>query len=295
MTTSLYISNGSVDIVEGISSKKSITVKRAINKELEDGTIINGSIIEENAIKDVIKEIYDENKTLSKKIKLVVDSSSIYTKLLTVPSLSDNKLQEIVKENFKELEDYENLIYDYMTIDLSDKTKGITILACAVERDFIKSYVNIFKELKIDIKSINISLACGISLLSMFTQLNGKNYVVSTLDKNSLTNILFIDGIYTYQNRVRLVEERGTDKSIIEIINTISSLIQFNKSERGTDKPIEEMFFCGLIDNEKGILDEIKHSLSIDASELETDKNIKFNGNEKCDAKNHFYTIGNLI
>lgn len=293
MATSIYISNERIDIVQGSVKLKKIIVKNVIDIPITEGAIINGVITDEFEITEKLKEAFEKNPKLDKNILLTVDSGSIYTKKLTVPALSVRKLKGIIKENFSEIEGYENLLYDFATLDMGDKKDGALVLACAVERELIENYYDIFKKLNIKIKKINISHACAISLISMVGTLLNNTFVISILDKNNMSNLLFVNGIYSYSNRIRLVEQRGSAACYQEISNNLSSLIQFNKSEKnGTD--IESFYFCGANENESGLFDALSHDLERNVSEFKTQDNIIFRDNKSSVAE-YFYAIGNLI
>lgn len=293
MATSIYISNERIDIVQGSVKSKKIVVKNVIDIPITEGAIINGVITDEFEITQKLKEAFDKNPSLDKNILLTVDSGSIYVKKLTVPALNVRKLRGIIKDNFSEIEGYEDFLYDFATLDMGNKKDGVLVLACAVEKDLIESYYEIFKKLDIKIKKINISHACAISLISKVGTLLNDTFVISILDKNNMSNILFVNGVYSYSNRTRLVEQRGSEACASEIFGNLSSLIQFNKSEKnGTD--IESFYFCGANESEKGFFDMLAHDLERNVSEFKTQDNIIFR-DKKSSAAEHFYAIGNLI
>lgn len=293
MATSIYISNERIDIVKGSVNSKKIKIKKVIDIPITEGAIINGIITDENEISEKLKEAFEKNPSLDKNILLTVDSGSIYVKKLTVPALSVRKLKGIIKDNFSEIEGYEDLLYDFAILDMQEKKDGVLVLACAVERELLQSYYDIFDKLNIKIKKINISHACAISLISRVGALLNNTFVISILDKNSISNLLFVNGIYSYSNRTRLVEQRGTLECAQEISSNLSSLIQFNKSEKnGTD--IESFYFCGAGDSEKELFDTLSRDLERNVSEFKTQGDIVFKGGKSSVAE-HFYAIGNLI
>lgn len=293
MATSIYISNERIDIVQGSVKSKKIVVKNVIDIPITEGAIINGVITDEFEITEKLREAFKNNPSLDKNILLTVDSGSIYVKKLTVPSLNVRKLGGIIKENFSEIDGYEDLLYDFATLDVGEKKDGALVLACAVERDLIESYYDIFKRLNIKIKKINISHACAISLISRVGTLLNDTFVISILDKNNMSNLLFVNGVYSYSNRTRLVEQRGSEACASEIFGNLSSLIQFNKSEKnGTD--IESFYFCGTNENESELFNVLSRDLERNVSEFKTQGNIVFRDNKSSVAE-HFYAIGNLI
>lgn len=293
MATSIYISNEKIDIVQGSVKSKKIKINNVIDIPITEGAIINGVITDEYEISEKLKEAFDKNPSLDKNILLTVDSGSIYVKKLTVPAISAKKLRNIIKDNFSEIEGYEDFLYDFATLDMGEKKDGALVLACAVERELIESYYDIFKKLNIKIKKINISHACAISLISKVGTYLNDTFVISILDKNNMSNLLFVNGVYSYSNRTRLVEHRGSDACASEISNILSSLIQFNKSEKnGTE--IENFYFCGVNENENGLFETLTRDLERNVSEFKTQDNIIFR-DKKFSAAEHFYAIGNLI
>ena len=56
---------------------------------------------------------------------------------------------------------------------------------------------------------------------------------------------LYIDGVYTYTNRMRLVDERGTEESTAEMAKVIRSVIHFCKMQRD-EFELDFVCLCGL-------------------------------------------------
>lgn len=81
-------------------------------------------------------------------------------KNLIVPKIKDKEIHAIVKEEIDSLENGEHdLIYDYTILKdkLVDKP-GIEILCCAMKKQMIEDYLNIFDDVGIEITAIDISL-----------------------------------------------------------------------------------------------------------------------------------------
>ncbi|MDF2568079.1 MAG: hypothetical protein K0R90_1535, partial [Oscillospiraceae bacterium] len=175
--------------------------------------------------------------------------------------------------------------------------KGCTILCSAIEKNMIDSYISIFKESGIEINSIDIGLNCVIKLLKYFKNLSKQTYILLGLDANNMVSLLFADGKYHISNRNRLLSERGTSESISEIVRVVSSLIQFNKSQKN-ESDISCTYFCGLRENEKWLNHQVSNSLNIQSTPFPMGQAVSVK--RKIAQKgilqgNYLYAIGNLI
>lgn len=264
MTTSVYFSNTFVRVLCANAGKKNITVTKYASAPVEHGALINGVITNDNEIKLTLAKLWQDNKFPLNDIGIIIDSSSILTKRLVVPKTNEANLLSVIKREFEDIDGSDEFIYDYFVLSPSLKDGGAEILACAAEKSFIGAYVELFSALgaKAKISSIDYALDCGIKYMRFIPEFKEKTCIFAFLDGNILCLTLVVNGKYRFHNRTRLIDERGLPQSVDEIAGLLSSMIQFNRSERsGFD--VSDIFFCGLSEDEDDLCRNINNILDI--------------------------------
>lgn len=292
MSVSVYISNNYINVVSGSKTKNSLTIKSCVKVPIQEGLIINGVIMNEDNLAAAVKNVWSDNPELAKSVKLVVSSTSVLSKKLNVPAVGDKKLLDIIKDEYSEVENYQKLIYDYRVLDPKAKDGGMIVMACAVEREFIEGYINLFDKCSIKLESITTAVSSLINAVSYFENFSHATYVITNLDGNNLSNTLFVNGEYNYSSRSRLLEEIGSEDSENELYRNLSSLIQFNKSQK-TGFDITDIYFTG--DLNEGVYDfseRLSQALGVRVSPLDPPKSVR--GVDKGLFNKLFYTMGNL-
>lgn len=293
MSVSIYISNNYINVVSGSKVKNSLTLKSCIKVPIQEGLIINGMIMNEDGLTDLIKKVWEDNPELARSVKLVVSSTSVLSKKLKVPAVNDKKLLDIIKDEYSEVENYEGLLYDYRVLNPKSKDGGMDIIACAVEREFIEGYISLFQKCSIKLESITPALSSIINAVSLFEEFSHSTYVITNLDGNNLSNTLFVNGEYNYSSRSRLLEEMGSEDSENELYRALSSLIQFNKSQK-TGFDITDIYFTGdLTDGIAEFLDRLSQVLGVRISPLSLPNSVSIPDKDLFNKL--FYTMGNLL
>lgn len=293
MSVSIYISNNYINVVSGSKVKNSLTLKSCIKVPIQEGLIINGMIMNEDGLADLIKKVWEDNPELARSVKLVVSSTSVLSKKLKVPAVNDKKLLDIIKDEYSEVENYEGLLYDYRVLNPKSKDGGMDIIACAVEREFIEGYISLFQKCSIKLESITPALSSIINAVSLFEEFSHSTYVITNLDGNNLSNTLFVNGEYNYSSRSRLLEEMGSEDSENELYRALSSLIQFNKSQK-TGFDITDIYFTGdLTDGIAEFLDRLSQVLGVRISPLSLPNSVSIPDKDLFNKL--FYTMGNLL
>ncbi|MEG0272605.1 MAG: pilus assembly protein PilM [Hydrogenoanaerobacterium sp.] len=297
MLTSVFISNEKVTLVQGNTNKKNIKIKNYVSRALPTGSMLNGIITNDAAVKTVLTRLCQEKRLPKKDIRLVIDSGSVVTKLVQVPVLSQKKLMEFTVKTFSDVsESYEKLIYDYSVIKERNKEGGGTILCSAVETSLIESYIELFKSLGVQLFSINIATNCILKLSSYLNELSKQTYIITTLDGNTAVSLLFVNGQYSFTSRQRLMSMRGSEESITELGGVISSLIQFNQSQK-TGAEITNVYICGLLSNESELCAGISSGLNVTVGSLQNPKSIVVKSKLRSSfwLSDYLPAVGNLI
>ena len=287
--TSVYISNESIQVVTGSFSGKKVVIKDIVETKVQEGCILNGVITDPQAMKQSIESAHIDAKSIS----LVIDGTSIMTKLLEVPLLKDKeKLRVVISDSFQDIENRDNMITDYMVLDEKNAQGGATVLATLVEKDFIAEYIELFESAGLKIDSIDISLSCMIKYIMNINRLIDETFVYAVVDKHTVTFVLFVEGDYRFSRRIRIMNENDTNEMFEELVRTLLNLIQFNKSEKSAHD-ITDFYFSGFKKADYDFYRKLTDAIGVNVSSADIPDEIRYKGSENIN--NFVYAIGNII
>lgn len=266
-TVSFYISNTSIKAVSAVTGRKKSAIHKACRRNIPEGLIINGIITDENALCSELKQFCHENSLHTDNSILAISGKNIMSKIVNVPQTSSRNILKLVKNEFSDIENIQNYVFDYTVINPSNPDNTASLLACAADSDTIKSYDELFKNAGIRIKSMNIAVNTVVKLMRNFSGTEKTTCLLAVMDGNTLSPYLFTDGIFTFSNTSRLIQERGTEALINETAGIISSFIQFSKTLKN-QSDISDVYFCGMNEQESKMCSRISGMLGINAAVL---------------------------
>lgn len=247
MSVHVYISNNKIQVLLGSHAKNRLQVQSICEEPLEEGCILNGIIMNAFSLQNTITQMWQKYNLPAKGVHLVVNGSSVTVKPMKIPQTAPKNVPGLIRTEFRDMENIQNLIVDYSVTNLKNPDGTCSILAVLSTKEFIMSYVNLFKEAKIDLEVIDLVQNCLIKLMKRFKSLQGKTYAVFILDKNMLMQCLFSNDNFVMTRRSRILAEPEDPGFEREIGQNINSIIQFNKSEQ-TGSDITEFYLSGFPD-----------------------------------------------
>lgn len=247
MSVHVYISNNKIQVLLGSHAKNRLQVQSVCEEPLEEGCILNGIIMNAFSLQNTITQMWQKYNLPAKGVHLVVNGSSVTVKPMKIPQTAPKNVPGLIRTEFRDMENIQNLIVDYSVTNLKNPDGTCNILAVLSTKEFIMSYVNLFKEAKIDLEVIDLVQNCLIKLMKRFKSLQGKTYAVFILDKNMLMQCLFSNDNFVMTRRSRILAEPEDPGFEREIGQNINSIIQFNKSEQ-TGSDITEFYLSGFPD-----------------------------------------------
>lgn len=272
MQTLVYFSNDGIQVLQGIVKKGRLTITNYKTLPVEAGALINGVITNEEVVRETITEALKESPKLFKNMKLIIDSSLILTKTVEVPKLKPRELEALAAGEFDESAgNYDELVVDYTPIP---GLSGNHIFCCGIEKRVIESYVALFSSLKIQIQSIDVGLNTMIQYVTATRDFRGMTFALNILDGKNLVSLLFENGIFIFSTRSRLLAERGTEAFAQELTGKLSSLIQFNKSQK-SEHPLNMSLYAGLDEFELEGLKALNFDPDLNVFALPQTPNIK--------------------
>ncbi|MDD3049144.1 MAG: pilus assembly protein PilM [Bacilli bacterium] len=291
----VYLSNENVELIVGCDDHRDmVKIYNYKSYPFAEGSILNGVITDEYEIKNTLKQVAADGYH---DVNLVIDSSQILSRNMVVPKLNKDEIYKVVADELASVaENSEDLVYDYAYLGPSSQGKGsIQILGCAVERKLISNYLEIFSECGIKINAIDFSINIIGKMCKELIQSNYKNYLFSVLDGNNLTSVLFENDSYKLSYRSRVISQRDTIMFEQEVTNNIANIYQFSKSGENSS-PIEGILFCGLHEQEMGILNRLQSNLNISANVIEMPSSIYVvNNRENFQLDKYLLPVGYLL
>lgn len=295
MKNIIYLSNTGVQLLCGEFDRNKISISHFQNYQLPEGTMLDGTIMEEEVIKDVLQAI---NSKGIDECKVVIDSGQTVHKKLVVPKIKANELQTIIREEIGDLDNNDQeLIYDYTILndDLGDNP-GMEIICCGMKKEMIELYLNVFEEADIKINSIDISINALDKVIGNIVELADRNFEIAVLNGNDIALYLFENGEYVFNNRSRLFSQRGSSAFMMEVSNILSQFKQFIKTTE-YNQNLEKIYFCGLDKYEEDMLFEVvSDSIDVELTRLANSRSVVYTGADKMfELHKYIYAAGSLF
>jgi Tfp pilus assembly PilM family ATPase len=296
---SIYCSPTSLKYVVGSSDSKSVKISDFGMFDLPQGGMINGIITDAEIMTKFFSEV-DTATALSKEPTwLVLNNSTIETKVMDVPPLSEDKILEFVRREFRQYSDEANdAVYDFTVLNPKSPSGGITILAVGVSRELLTTYKTALISAGYNLRGISIGLGCQIKLAGFLPQLRSRTVVLVQLDGRTLSLTLISNGLYRLQNRARMVHPENDPEWSDEVANNISSMMQFNKTQKDHEE-IAAAYIAGTSPAGMDRLTSGLGGLGIDIKELDLMSKIMLSGKAQSkgpfNAGEYLLNIGNMI
>lgn len=245
----VYLANKYIRVVEGTANAQGIHIKRAYYTVDNQGTILNGNIVDEDALFEMLKNLWETNNITKKDVHLVLDTMQFSVRLMQAPQLKPKKLMEYVSREFAGVERIANPVYGYFPIkpEAGKKSKDKTqrLYAQAAPREYVIQFVELFRRLGVELQGIESSSGAIIRLANIMKPLQGQSCILQFVDDMNLLSILMIDGNYETSNRKRLFSEPGTPGYAVEAARAMNNLVQFAKGQN-IESPITHVYEAGM-------------------------------------------------
>lgn len=244
MSTVIYLANQQIQVVTGSPGEHRIGVERSYEAEAPEGSIINGMIMDTELFVNFMKEFWNQNKLPTKDVTLVVNSSKFVGKTIEMPELNMKKAYEFISREFTDVNRSENNLYSYLPLG-SGMGKTKRVYAESVDPDFIKDYIEIFREIGISLKSILSGESSLIGLTAMTVGRAYKTFSLIIADSSILTTILWINGSFYYFNSMRCFHERETGDYAGDVARSVSQIVQFMQAHQIGER-MESIVIAGI-------------------------------------------------
>lgn len=179
-------------------------------------------------------------------VKLVLPASGSSARMSQIPYASGKQLaglaQNVMAESSGES------VSDYAVIQ-SDKKQGISLCCGSADTDTLLKMIGMCMEAGLPLREITVPMEGYLKILAQLKEYRKKTAIYLFFEENSVTSLLYREGIYLYSTRSRLFSERGTVDFGTEIVRNISGIMQFYATVKGTT-PITDVYYAGCMDDD---------------------------------------------
>lgn len=250
MTTSVFFTNNYIRVIVGKAKGRKVLVKKACSCDIPEGCLINGLITDEEGLTQVIKELWEVNKLPKKGVRISTESSRFTLKTIQAPQMKGKKMREFVMNEFPEVDNPQDMVFDYQLLSKDNKTKLCEVMGVMTERELVESFVNLFKGIGVSLESMTPSRCALIEMVNK-TKAMGKNTSLLLLvEGHDLRSTLYVEGKYAYATKSRLFSERGTEALAAEIAKGASEIQQFIYAQK-LETQIENVYVAGVSQEEQ--------------------------------------------
>ncbi|MEI7884736.1 MAG: pilus assembly protein PilM [Clostridia bacterium] len=293
----IFFANDEIRFLRCNPSKKHLLVRIAASYQLPEGCLINGIITNQANVLSKLQELKKQYSL--KKVHICLDSSTVLSKVKQVPFAKEKNILNFVKAEFAEVaSSFEQPVFDYTVLqDKLQATRQGTVFAVCCDKGLLKTYIDLFASLKVQLLSIDVAANAVIKLCSKLFQGTTDTFVVAIVDKSSVILNLFVAGKYYFSTRGRILQPEGSEEFLNEFIQRISSINQFNKAQK-TGQEIGAVYLVGSIAAEQDRCKQLLEPLGLQALLL-TQLDTFVRKNKIFDMENrladYIYNLGSVL
>ena len=215
--------------------------------------------------KAALKEYNEEY--LPKSLKIVLPASYSSARITRVPYAVGRQLSKMAKNVVDEHKGED--IADYSVVQ-SDKKQGVCLCCGSAQKDVIKQILDFCTELKITVKEISIPMEGYLKLLSQSRVYKNKTAIFLLFEENSVTSVLYKEGMCLYTTRSRIFSEPGTLNFGTEIVRSISGMMQFYATTK-SETPITDVYYTGCLEDDFEVSIEGIKNMNLNVRKMKID------------------------
>lgn len=227
MKSSIYVSSEKIELLGYVKSGKRVSVKDYAQVPLPEGAMINGMITDHAALVEALGALRAQRPALFADAALLVDGSSILSKRVLVPKLNAWQYDRLIRDEFgSAMENTDHLICGYQKLG----GKPEAILAVAVDRGQVESYLATFQDAGIKLSAIRVGVQAVLNFVDHHPDLQKQTFVLNLIEGVSVMSMVFDNGVNVFMSRTRLYSE-DQEQFVQSMHSNLSGLMQFNASQ----------------------------------------------------------------
>ncbi|NLY47082.1 MAG: pilus assembly protein PilM [Tissierella sp.] len=264
---SIDIGASEIKIIEGKATKKNIVIQNAYTLKIPKNLYSDGMILSMDQLSYLLKTSLKDNKIMSNMATVVVNSSNIITREISLPKVSDGEIESILKyqaEDFIPIEP-QDYIFQYIHLGrvFDDGVEKLNLLLLAIPKTIIESHLNLINNIGLKPKVMDFqghAIGKLFNYNDMFNETNLiKGKAIASVDMgydNTKVNII-LNGV--------LKVSRVVNTGFSHLIKDIQKKVDRNEEEiLDIIKDIDLLEEVNFLDSENTfVIDSINEVLSI--------------------------------
>ena len=280
MKTSIFVSAEHIQAIGYVGN----SVKQFVSFPLPEGTMYNGTITDHAFLTECLAAMKRENPDLfSGGVSLAADGSSILSRRLAAPKLSNKQYLQLVRDDLADsIENPDDLVCGYRKLDFTENA----ILACGIGKMQVDSYLATFREAGIKLDSIHVGAEIILSYVKAMPEMRASTVVINIIDGLTMLSMLFENGNNVFMTRTRLYGEEK-EQLFQNIIENLNGLIVFTRSQSLNE--ITGSYYLGISESDVRLLEAFHINTDIKLGALSI-----LEGNENIPSDAHFSCLNML-
>ncbi|RZT02291.1 type IV pilus biogenesis protein PilM [Cuneatibacter caecimuris] len=293
MKASIYLSNGTIYAVAGDPGRGKASVQSMCSMDIPEGVLINGVITNEEELRDLLARFWKENKLPVKDVSLVVNSSNLATKKLSMPDLGVRRtLQNVVLEFADGARQAADTVYDYRKLRAKGKLQEL--FAVAADRSFVDGFVQLFRSIHVTLSSVDSGLNAALKVLEALPEMRDSTGLIQIMDGYSLQTILLAEGEYVYSAEKRIFSTPGTESFAMDVVRNISSTVQFYLAQNKENR-LEQVWICGVSEEDYSQIREQVRTYGMEQRVERLSVAGALKGRAGAEASDFIYPLGGML
>ncbi|MCL2820902.1 MAG: hypothetical protein FWD38_08780 [Oscillospiraceae bacterium] len=274
MKSSIYVSAEQIQVIGYLGN----SVKQYVTYPLPEGTMYNGTITDNAFLTECLVLMKKEHPDLFKSgVTLIVDGSTILSRRLITPKLSNTQYLQLVRDDFADsAPSTADLVCGYLKLDASENA----ILGCAVNKVQVDSYISTFNDAGIKLSGIHVGVEAIINFVKATTELHHSTVVINVIDGLTMLSMLFQNGKSIFVSRTRLYGD-AKEQVYQSAVANLNGLIQFTRSEKINE--ITHSYYLGVSPADVNVLAAFNPHTDITIGTLPV-----YRGREELPPESHF-------
>ena len=145
------IGSSSIKIVELKSTRKGLEIIRAAYAPLPEQTIIDGHIMNRQAVVDTLAQLWTQHKFTRKDVAVALYGQSVIVRKITVPTMTEAELEQQIDWEAKQHIpfDVKGMSIDYEVLRKRPEAGQMDLLLVAAKKDEVGDFTTLLKEAKV--------------------------------------------------------------------------------------------------------------------------------------------------
>lgn len=202
-----------------------------------------------------------------KSVRLVLPASYSSARMTQIPYAAGRQLAKMAGNVINDHAG--DAIADY-GVAQSDKKQGVCLCCGSAEQEILQKVIDLCSEIQLPVKEISVPMEGYLKLLSQTRLYKNRTAIFLLFEENSVTSVLYKEGVCHYVTRSRIFSERGTLNFGTEIVRNISGMLQFYATTKAA-APITDVYYTGCMPDDFEVSLEGIRNMNLQVQQMKID------------------------